>query len=144
MAVIFDTLEFPMETVFHYSKFGLSLNINFYLVGKIYLLSLLYAILVLCNRVESNKITTLCLWKHPSNWLVKATKIRYDRITHRCLKRLFIDFVTKMSYFTSQEVGNPVQMIKYVKISRWTTLLNLQVTFVERLFILKPFYWWFV
>ena len=27
---------------------------------------------------------------------------------HGCLKHLFNDFLTKMSYFTSKEVGNPV------------------------------------
>ena len=35
-----------------------------------------------------------------------------DIRTHGCLKRLLIDFLTKMSYFTSQNVGNPVQIIK--------------------------------
>ena len=65
-------------------------------------------------------------------------------ITHGCLKRLFIDFLTKMSYFTSQNVGNPVQIIKYVELSRFQPILKLKVTFVESLFTLKPFkavYW---
>ena len=33
---------------------------------------------------------------------------------HGCLKRLFINFKTKMSYFISHEVGNPVQITKSV------------------------------
>ena len=40
-------------------------------------------------------------------------------------KRLFIDFVlTKMSYFTSQNVGNLVQIIKYVELSRFQPILR--------------------
>ena len=44
-----------------------------------------------------------------------------------------------MSYFTSQEVGNPVQVIKCVELSRFQPFLKLSVTFVESLFTLKPF-----
>ena len=51
---------------------------------------------------------------------------------------LFI-FLTKMSYFTSQEVRNPVQIIKYVELSRFQSILKLSVTFIENLFTLKPF-----
>ena len=64
--------------------------------------------------------------------------------THGCLKRLFIEFLTKMSYFTSQNVENPVQIIKYVELSKFQSILKLKVTFVEHLFTLKPFkavYW---
>ena len=49
-----------------------------------------------------------------------------------------------MSYFTSQNDGNPVQIIKYVELSRFQPILKLEVTFVESLFTLKPFkavYW---
>ena len=63
---------------------------------------------------------------------------------HGCLKRLFIDFSTKMSYFTSQNIGNPVQIIKNVELSRLQPILKLKVTFVVSLFTLKPFkavYW---
>ena len=62
----------------------------------------------------------------------------------RSISRLFetiIDFMTKMSYFTSQNVGNPVQIIKYVQLPRFLSF------FVERLFTLKPFkavYCWFL
>ena len=48
-----------MVTVFICSNLGLRLNdFNFYVMGKKYMLSLLSAILVLCNRVESSKITS--------------------------------------------------------------------------------------
>ena len=49
-----------------------------------------------------------------------------------------------MSCFTLQKVGNPVQIIKYVKLLRFQPILGLLVTFVEILFISKPFkvvYW---
>ena len=36
-------------------------------------------------------------------------------------------------------VGNPVQMIIYVKLSRFQLILKLQITFVESLFTSKPF-----
>ena len=67
-------------------------------------------------------------------------------LLHGCLKRLFIYFLTKMLYYTSQEVGNPVQIIKYmyVELSRFQPILRNAVTFVESLFTLKPFkavYW---
>ena len=61
-----------------------------------------------------------------------------------CLKRLFIDFLTKMSYFISQNVGNQVQIIKNVKFLRFQPILKLKVTFVAILFTLKSFkavYW---
>ena len=32
--------------------------------------------------------------------------LNFIRDSHGCLKRLFVDFLTKMSYFTSQIVGN--------------------------------------
>ena len=51
---------------------------------------------------------------------------------HGCSKRLFIDFLTKMSHFTSQSVGNPVQIIKYVDLSRFQPILKLKGTFVEK------------
>ena len=45
---------------------------------------------------------------------------------HGCLKRLFIDFMTKMSHFTLQNVGNPVQIIKYyVDYQGFNPFLNL-------------------
>ena len=48
-----------MKTAFYCSNFGLHLNdFNFYVMGKKYVLSSLSAILVLCNRVKSNKITS--------------------------------------------------------------------------------------
>ena len=65
---------------------------------------------------------------------------------HGCLKLLFIDFLTKTSYFTSQEVGNPVQRITNVELSKFQPILQNSVTFVESLFTLKPLkvvYWWF-
>ena len=43
-------------------------------------------------------------------------------------------FMTKSSYFTSQEVGNPVQIIKNVELSRFQAILQNPVTFVESLF----------
>ena len=67
---------------------------------------------------------------------------------HGCLKRLFTEFFNKnVIYFTSQEVGNPVQEIKCVELSRFQPILKLSVTFVESLFTLmpyKPAYRWFV
>ena len=50
-----------------------------------------------------------------------------------------INVLTKMSYFSSQEVENPVQIIKYDELSRFQPILKLSVTFVESLFTLKPF-----
>ena len=48
-----------METVLYCSNLGVRLNdFNFYVMGKKYMLSLLSTILVLCNRVESSKITS--------------------------------------------------------------------------------------
>ena len=44
---------------------------------------------------------------------------------HGCLKRLFISFLTKLSYFTSQNVGNPVQIIKYVELLRFHNIQKL-------------------
>ena len=53
MVVILYTLWFIC------SHLGFRLNdTNFYVMGKKYMLSLLSAILVLCNRVESSKITS--------------------------------------------------------------------------------------
>ena len=55
----FDTLWFCMETAFRCSNLGPHLNgFNLYVMGKKYMLSLLSVILVLCNRVESSKITS--------------------------------------------------------------------------------------
>ena len=54
-------------------------------------------------------------------------------MNHGCLKRLF-DFFDKMSYFTSQEVGNPAQIIKNVELLRVQAILQKPVTFVESLF----------
>ena len=50
-----------------------------------------------------------------------------------------LNFLTKVSYFTSQEVGNPVQVIKCVESPRFQPILKLSVTFVETLFTFKPF-----
>ena len=59
MAVILDTLGFCAETVFYCLNSGLRLSdFNFYVMGKKYVLSLLSAILVLCNRVKSSKLTS--------------------------------------------------------------------------------------
>ena len=59
MAVILYTLCFCMETVLYCFNLGVRLNdFNFYVMGKKYMLSLLSTILVLCNRVESSKITS--------------------------------------------------------------------------------------
>ena len=59
MTVILYTLWFSMVTVFICSNHGLCLNnFSFCMMGKKYMLSLLFAILVLCNRVESSKITS--------------------------------------------------------------------------------------
>ena len=62
MAVIIYTLWFSMVTVFICSNLGLRLNdFNFYVKGKkymLYLLSAIQPILVLCNCVESSKITS--------------------------------------------------------------------------------------
>ena len=55
------------------------------------------------------------------------------------MKGLFIDFLTKISYFTSQNIGNPVEIIKYVELSRCQPILTLKVKFVENLFTLRPF-----
>ena len=43
---------------------------------------------------------------------------------HGCLKRLFINFFDQMSYFTTQEVGNPMQIIKYVELPRFQPILK--------------------
>ena len=36
-----------------------------------------------------------------------------------------------MSYFTSQEVGNPVEIIKYIELLRFQPILKNPVTFDE-------------
>ena len=59
MTEVVYTLWFSMVIVFICSNRGPSLNdFNFYVMGKKYMLSLLSTILVLCNRVESRKITS--------------------------------------------------------------------------------------
>ena len=58
-----------------------------------------------------------------------------------------LTFWQKMSYFTLQNVGNPVQIIKYVELSKFQPILELKITFVEGLFTLKPFkavYYWYL
>ena len=50
---------------------------------------------------------------------------QWGTIGHGCSKRIFIDFLTKMLYITSQNVGNPVQIIKYVDLSRFKPILKL-------------------
>ena len=45
---------------------------------------------------------------------------------HGCLKWLFIDFFDKKSYLTSQNVGNLVQISKYVKLMRDQPILKLK------------------
>ena len=70
--------------------------------------------------------------------LIKIILI-YTLRVHGCLKRLFIDFLTKMSYFNEHNIGNPVQIIKYVELSILQHILKFKVTFVESLFTLKPF-----
>ena len=44
-----------------------------------------------------------------------------------------------MSYFPSQNVRNQVQMIKYVEISRFQSILKLDIAFVVSLLFLKLF-----
>ena len=44
-----------------------------------------------------------------------------------------------MSYFTTQEVGNPMQIIKYVELPRFQPILKHQFNFVGSLFTLKTF-----
>ena len=44
---------------------------------------------------------------------------------HGCLKGLFIDLLTKRRNFNSQNVGNPVQIIKYVKLLKFQHILKL-------------------
>ena len=59
MSLILYALWFSMVTVFICSNLGLRLNdFNFYVMDKKYMLSLLSAILVLCNRVQSSKVTS--------------------------------------------------------------------------------------
>ena len=59
MAVILHTLWFCMTTVFYWALGLRSNDFNFYMMGKKYTMSFLFAILVLCNSVESSKITKL-------------------------------------------------------------------------------------
>ena len=47
---------------------------------------------------------------------------------------------SQVTYVTSQEVGNPVQIIKYIELSRIQPILKFNITFVESLFTLKPFF----
>ena len=108
--------------------------------------------------IKSKHLTDLCtqsesLWiKHPpccrpwayfsftmllsENKLGKGVSFKKQR--HH-LKRLLLDFLTKMSYFTSQEVVNPLLIIKNVELSRFQLTLQNPVTFIESLFTLKPF-----
>ena len=63
-------------------------------------------------RRHTNVVTTVIqlhkqVWGKRKFWLIIGTYVN-----HGCLTLLFIDFLTKMSYFTSQEGGNPVQIIK--------------------------------
>ena len=44
-----------------------------------------------------------------------------------------------MSYFTSKEVENPVQIMKYDELPRFQPILKLEVTFVKSLFALELF-----
>ena len=46
-----------------------------------------------------------------------------------------------MSHFTShaQNVGNPVQIVKYVELSKFQPIIKLKVTFGKSLFTEKPF-----
>ena len=44
-----------------------------------------------------------------------------------------------MSYFTTQEVGNPMQTIKYVELPRFQPILKHKFNFVGSLFTLKTF-----
>ena len=52
-------------------------------------------------------------------------------------------FLTKVSYFTSQEVGNNVQIIIYVKLSSFQPILNLS-HFWWTIIHFKAAYWWFL
>ena len=59
VVVILYTFWFSMVTVFICLNRGLRLNdLNFYVMGTKYMLSLLSAILVLCNRVERSENTS--------------------------------------------------------------------------------------
>ena len=59
--------------------------------------------------------------------------------THGCLKQFFKRFLTKMPYFTSQEVGNPVQiMLNY---EGFNPFYKTQSLFTWKLF--KVVYWWY-
>ena len=52
-----------------------------------------------------------------------------------------------MPYFTSQNVGYPVQIITFVELIRFQPILKREVTFVESLLTLKLFkavYWGFL
>ena len=80
-------------------------------------------------------------WEHVPISLKTSVKLF---VLHGCLKRLFIDFLTKKSNFTSENVGNLVLVSKYVKLTRFQPILKLYITLVEILFTLKPFkavYW---
>ena len=46
----------------------------------------------------------------------------------------FMIFVPKMSYFTLEEVGNPVQILKNDELSRFQAIMQKPGTFVESLF----------
>ena len=50
---------------------------------------------------------------------------------HGCLKRLFINILAKMSYFTLQEVEIPMQMMKYDKLSTFQPILNLKTLLLK-------------
>ena len=62
-----------------------------------------------------------------------------DGFQSRLFEMIIYYFFDQMSYFTTQEVGNPMQIIKYVELPRFQPILKHYFNFVGSLFTLKTF-----
>ena len=72
---------------------------------------------VIDKKKTCRYLCKFCISTNIEIWLSTKTM-------HGCLKRFLLIFLTKMSYCTSQNVGNPVQIINYVELSRFQTILK--------------------
>ena len=101
----------------------------------IFYLALHWVAWVLKNWLEN----WLGNWSHPTNGsgslLIRSIVASFTVVW----KNYLLIFLTKISYFTSQEVGNPVQIIKNVELLRFQPILQNLVTLVESLFTKKSF-----
>ena len=62
-----------------------------------------------------NNVSTSCTY---TKWMDLSRKTSSEEKNMRLFEIIIYWFLTKMSYFISQKVGNPVQIIKYVELSR--------------------------